>query len=58
MSRRPTSNVRRASRPRRRVTALLATVAQLGYAHGFFGEFYEAVVKVPDRLAGAYEPGG
>jgi Domain of unknown function (DUF1772) len=27
------------------------TIAQLGYAHWFFGNVYEAVVRVPDRLA-------
>jgi hypothetical protein len=37
-------------RQRKRVAALL-TLAQLGYAHWFFGNLYEAVVRVPDRLA-------
>jgi Domain of unknown function (DUF1772) len=34
----------------KRVAALL-TIAQLGYAHWFFGNLYEAVVRVPDRRA-------
>lgn len=36
---------------RRRVTSALLNTAQLGLAHWFFGNLYEAVVKVPDRLA-------
>ena len=34
-----------------RRTAALLDLAQLGYAQWFFGNIYEAVVKVPDRLA-------
>jgi hypothetical protein len=33
------------------MTSALLTIAQLGHAHWFFGNLYEAVVKVPDRLA-------
>jgi len=33
-----------------RRTAALLDLAQLGYAQWFFGNMYEAVVKVPDRL--------
>jgi len=43
------SSLRRRSRPRR--AALWLAIAQLGYAHWFFGNVYEAVVRVPDRLA-------
>ena len=32
-------------------TAALLDLAQLGYAQWFFGNVYEAVVKVPDRLS-------
>jgi hypothetical protein len=35
----------------RRRTSKLLGIAQLGYAHWFFGNLYEAVVRVPDRLA-------
>ncbi len=38
---------------RRRATVGLLTLAQLGYSHWFF---YEAIVKVPNRLADDYEP--
>jgi hypothetical protein len=31
--------------------ATILSVAQLGYAHWFFGNLYEAIVKVPSRLA-------
>jgi hypothetical protein len=34
-----------------RRTAALLDLAQLGYAQWFFGNIYEAVVKVPDRLS-------
>jgi len=34
-----------------------ADIAQLGYAHWFFGNLYEAVVRVPDRLAKVNESG-
>src|SRR5438309_2322790 len=47
----------RQSAQQQRVVTLL-TIAQLGYAHWFFGNLYEAVVRVPDRLAKDYEPGG
>jgi hypothetical protein len=43
------------SAQRQRIAALL-TLAQLGYAHWFFGNLYEAVVRVPDRLAKDYAP--
>jgi hypothetical protein len=36
----------------RSVTATLTTVAQLGFAHGFFGNVYEATTKIPHRIAG------
>jgi hypothetical protein len=39
-----------------RIIAFL-TLAQLGYAHWFFGNLYEAVVKVPDRLSKEKPPG-
>ncbi len=32
------------------VTDRLLSVARFGYAHWFFGNLYEAVVRVPDRL--------
>ncbi len=38
---------------RARIAAASLTVAQLGYAHWFFGNLYEAVAKIPERLAGA-----
>lgn len=44
------------AQPRRRVTGVLVTAARLGYAHWFFGNLYEAVVKVPDRVAAGQEP--
>jgi hypothetical protein len=47
---------RHAARPKHVDTLL--TIAQLGYAHWFFGNVYEAVVRVPDRLSNAYESGG
>jgi hypothetical protein len=40
----------------KRVAAML-TISQLGYAHWLFGNVYEAVVRVPERLANDYEPG-
>lgn len=49
---------RRSALRRHRVTVALSTLAQLGYAHGFFGNLYEAVVRIPHRLAGAYDPEG
>ncbi|MEO3926801.1 anthrone oxygenase family protein [Micromonosporaceae bacterium B7E4] len=36
---------------RQRLTKALLTVAQFGQAQLFFGNLYEAVVKVPDRFA-------
>lgn len=36
---------------RTRTTKRLLTLAQLGRAHWFFGNLYEAVVRVPDHLA-------
>jgi hypothetical protein len=44
------------STQQKRVATLL-TIAQLAYAHWFFGNLYEAVVRVPDRIAKGYEPG-
>jgi hypothetical protein len=44
------------SAQQKRVAALLA-ISQLGYAHWLFGNLYEAVVRVPERLANDYEPG-
>ena len=44
------------SKQQNRVATLLS-IAQLGYAHWFFGNLYEAVVRVPERLAKDYEPG-
>ena len=40
-----------ASPRRRSATASLLTIAQLGHAHWFFGNLYEAVAKIPERLA-------
>lgn len=37
--------------PRARRTAALLDLAQLAYAQWFFGNVYEAVVKIPDRLS-------
>ncbi|SDS00977.1 anthrone oxygenase family protein [Actinopolymorpha singaporensis] len=36
---------------RQQLTARLMTLAQFGHAHWFFGNVYEAVVRIPDRLA-------
>jgi hypothetical protein len=44
------------STQQKRVATML-TIAQLGYAHWFFGNLYEAVVRVPDRVAKDCEPG-
>lgn len=44
--------------PRRRIAAALLGLTQLGHAHWFFGNLYEAVVKVPDRLASHDSPRG
>jgi hypothetical protein len=44
------------SAQQKRVAALL-TLCQLGYAHWFFGNLYEAVVRIPDRLAMDYKLG-
>jgi hypothetical protein len=33
------------------LTVRLLDVAQLGYAQWLFGNIYEAVVKIPERLA-------
>jgi hypothetical protein len=41
---------RRSARRRQRAATLLAA-AQLGYAHWFFGNLYEAVVRIPHRLS-------
>lgn len=37
--------------PRHRATARLLGLTQLGHAHWFFGNLYEAIVGVPDLLA-------
>src|SRR5436305_7405071 len=50
------SRLGRSAQPKR--VATLLTIAQFGYAHWFFGNLYEAVVRVPDQLAKDYEPGG
>jgi Domain of unknown function (DUF1772) len=34
----------------------LLRIAQLGQAHAFFGNLYEAVVRIPDRLSGDDDP--
>src|SRR6058998_3255875 len=39
------------SESRRRVAGALLTVARIGQAQAFFGNVYEAVVKVPDTFA-------
>jgi hypothetical protein len=44
------------SKQQKRVATLLA-IAQLGYAHWFFGNLYEALVGIPERIANDYEPG-
>ena len=36
---------------RRRITDVLLAVAEVGLAHGLFGNLYEGVVRVPDHLA-------
>lgn len=43
---------------RRRLAAALPGLTQLGHAHWFFGNLYEAVVKIPDRLASHDSPRG
>ncbi len=35
----------------RRFSDAALAVAQVGLAHAFFGNLYEGVVRVPDRLA-------
>jgi hypothetical protein len=47
-SKRPTS--RRSS-----LAAVLPTIAQLAYAHNFFGNLYEAIVRVPHRLSADHD---
>ncbi|MBV8585822.1 MAG: hypothetical protein JO308_06010 [Verrucomicrobia bacterium] len=42
---------------RQKRVATLLTIAQIGYAHWSFGNLYEAMVRVPDRIAEGYEPG-
>jgi Domain of unknown function (DUF1772) len=37
---------------RQSLLATFTTLAQLAYAHGFFGNLYEATAKIPHRLAG------
>lgn len=39
------------SRVRRRGFSALLRLAQVGYAHWLFGNLYESVVRVPDRLS-------
>jgi hypothetical protein len=36
---------------RRRIADVLLAVAEIGLAHGLFGNLHEGVVRVPDRLA-------
>lgn len=36
---------------RRKANTALLTVAQLGQAQWFFGNLYEAVVRIPERIA-------
>jgi hypothetical protein len=51
--RRPTAGRRRRPAPDARPGAgTLLTVLELAYAHWFFGNLYEAVVRIPNRLAG------
>jgi hypothetical protein len=44
------------SKQQKRVATLLA-IAQVGYAHWFFGNLYEAMVRIPERIANDFEPG-
>ena len=37
------------------IPAVLPTIGQLACAHGFFGNLYEAIVRVPDRLSAGYD---
>jgi len=46
----PMTSMNAAARRAQRTAALL-DLAQLGYAQWFFGNVYEAVVKIPDRLS-------
>jgi hypothetical protein len=41
----------RESSRRLHLTARLLSLAKLGYAHWLFGNIYEAVVKIPERIA-------
>jgi Domain of unknown function (DUF1772) len=42
--------------PRRSsLVAVLPTIGQLACAHGFFGNLYEAIVRVPHRLSADYD---
>jgi hypothetical protein len=50
-------NLRQNAKRRRRAAGLLA-IAQLGDAHWFFGNLYEAVVRIPHRLSMTDRPGG
>ena len=36
------------------LAAVLPTIGELACAHGFFGNLYEAIVRVPDRLSADY----
>lgn len=42
---------------RQKRVAVLLTIARIGYAHWFFGNLYEAVVRVPDRIMREAESG-
>src|ERR671937_2872016 len=46
------------STSRRRVAAAFLGIAGWGHAHWFFGNLYEAVVRVPHRLASERSAGG
>jgi hypothetical protein len=37
------------------LVAVLPTIGQLACAHGFFGNLYEAIVRVPHRLSADYD---
>jgi hypothetical protein len=49
----PGRKVARGNPSRRRVAARLLVLAQVGHAHWFFGNLYEAIVRVPGLLASA-----
>lgn len=43
------------SRDGERRAGVLLTVARFGHAHWFFGNLYEAIVRMPDRLAAEHD---